>query len=108
MEAVFSITHSNQNRVCFQDRSATVPLSLARVPYNCVCFCLHAFTWRGKLQSNRRLRVKAKGVLSFTTFTTFRGFSFTGNSLTACNVGDSVKVVKAKNKTFNVVTRVYA
>ena len=71
-------------------------------------FCLHAFTRRGKLQSNRRLRVKAKGVLSFTTFTTFRDFSFTGNSLTACNLGDSVKAVKAKNKTFNVVTRAYA
>ena len=52
--------------------------------------------------------MKAKGVLSFTTFTTFRDFSFTGNSLTACNLGDSVKAVKAKNKTFNVVTRAYA
>lgn len=74
-------------------------------------FCLHTFTRRGKLQSNRRLWVKAKGVPSFTAFTTFRDFPFIANSLTACNLGDSVKAVKAvkaKNKTFNVVTRAYA
>ena len=52
--------------------------------------------------------MKAKGIPSFTAFTTFRDFSFTGNSLTTCNLGDSVKAVKAKNKTFNVVTRAYA
>ena len=108
MEAVFSITHSNQNRVYFQGRSATVPLPSRAFPTIVYVFCLHAFTRRGKLQSNRKLWVKAKGVPSFTAFTTFRDFSFTGNSLTACNLGGSVKAVKAKNKTFNVVTRAYA
>ena len=81
------------------------PLPSRTFPTIVYVFCLHAFTRRGKLQINRRLWVKAKGVPSFTTF---RDFSFTGNSLTACNLGSSVKAVKAKNKTFNVVTRAYA
>ena len=84
------------------------PLPSRAFPTIVYVFCLHAFTRRGKLQIYRKLWVKAKGILSFTTFTTFRDFSFIANSLTACNLGNSVKAVKAKNKTFNVVTRAYA
>jgi len=62
-----------------------------------VHFAFTAFTRRTKSQSDSELRVKARGVSSFTSFT---GFAFIDNIFIFNSLSLQVKAVKAKNTTY--------
>ena len=60
-------------------------------------FAFTAFTRRTKSQSDSELRVKARGVSSFTSFTSF---AFIDNTFIFNSLSLLVKAVKAKNTTY--------
>ncbi|RKV71803.1 MAG: hypothetical protein D8B56_05855 [Alloprevotella sp.] len=60
-------------------------------------FAFTAFTRRTKSQSDSELRVKARGVSSFTSFTSF---TFIDNTFIFNSLSLLVKAVKAKNTTY--------
>ena len=60
-------------------------------------FAFTAFTRGAKPQSNSELRVKARGVSSFTSFTSF---AFIDNTFIFNSLSLLVKAVKAKNTTY--------